>query len=119
MTNFEKALKNISDNVIEYRKCKITDGNKLLEILQQLTATLFYLEKERSAFHERFQNVINELVLSGESVARSENSAHKQVPELYMLRHIMSSAYEVVGAIRTTVSYIKIEINNSNNNQNK
>lgn len=117
--NLTKALENITVNVKEYRTCQITDGNKLLEILQQLTATLYYLEKERAEYHTKFQNVINKLVLEGESVARSENTAHKEVPELYMLRHIMTSAYEVVGAIRTTVSYIKTEINNSNNNQNK
>jgi hypothetical protein len=118
-SNLEKALENITVNVKEYRACQITDGNALLKILQQLTATLFYLEKERSEYHTKFQNVINRLVLEGESVARAENNAHKEVPELYMLRHIMTSAYEVVGAIRTTVSYVKMEISNSNNNQNK
>lgn len=118
-SNLEIALENITKNVKEYRACQITDGNTLLKILQQLTATLFYLEKERSEYHSKFQNEINRGVLSGESVSRSENEAHKLVPELYMLRHIMTSAYEVVGAIRTTISYIKIEINNSVNNQSK
>ena len=115
MSNLEKALDVITENIKDYRSCEITDGIRLLEILQQLTATLFYLEKERSMYHEKFQNIINAQVLSGESVARSENTAHKQVPEMYMLRHIMTSAYECVGAIRTTISYIKIEINNSKN----
>ena len=118
-SNLFKALDNLTANVKEYRNTQITDGNRLLEILQQLTGTLFYLEKERSEYHTKFQNVINALVLDGESVARAENTAHKEVPELYMLRHIMSSGYDVVGAIRTTVSFIKLELNNSTNNQNK
>lgn len=117
--NLTKALENITVNVKEYRTCQITDGNKLLEILQQLTATLYYLEKERAEYHTKFQNVINKLVLEGESVARSENTAHKEVPELYMLRHIMTSAYTVVDSIRSTLSWVKLERANSVNNDSK
>jgi hypothetical protein len=35
------------------------------------------------------------------------------VPELYRLRRIMESGYETSGAIRTNISWLKSEINNS------
>jgi hypothetical protein len=111
MDNLQKALDHLIVNVKQYRNTATMDGEALVEILQQLTATLFYLEGERSKYHDDFQKIINTLVIEGKSVARSENEAHVQIPEMYMLRHIMSSAYEVVGAIRTQISWLKSERN--------
>lgn len=111
MSDLEKALDHISIQIISYRTTGIMDGEKLVSILQQITATLFYLEKERSDYHVKFQKLIGSLVLEGNSVSRAENMAHVQIPELYMLRHIMNSAYEVVGAIRTQISWLKTERN--------
>jgi hypothetical protein len=50
-------------------------------------------------------------VLSGLSVARAENEAHVKVPEMYLLRRVMDAGYEVIGAIRTNISYLKSERN--------
>ena len=111
MTDLEKALDHITKEIQKYRQCDIMDGETLVNILQQITATLFYLEKERSQYHSQFQATINRLVLEGNSVARAENEAHTKVPEMYLLRHIMSSAYEIVGAIRTNISWLKVERN--------
>lgn len=111
MTDLEKALDHITKEIQKYRQCDIMDGEGLVNILQQITATLFYLEKERSTYHAQFQDTINRLVLDGNSVARAENEAHTKIPEMYMLRHIMSSAYEIVGAIRTNISWLKTEKN--------
>jgi len=113
MTDLEKALSHISDNIKKYRESDPNDGNGLVEILQQISSTLFYLEKERAKYHEDFQRRINEGVLSGESVARSENKAHLEVPEMYLLRRVMDSAYKVGDAIRTQISWIKSGLINS------
>jgi hypothetical protein len=48
----------------------------------------------------------------GMSVARAENEAHVMYPSMYELRHKLTAAWEVVGMIRTNISYIKSEINN-------
>ena len=109
MNDLQKALDHIINQVKLYRKADIMDGETLISILQQITATLHYLETERAKYHNNFQVVINSLILEGKSVARAENEAHIQVPELYQLRHIMASSYELVGAIRSQISWIKSE----------
>lgn len=105
----EKALKHLSEQIAIFRKTDAMDGEGLVNCLQQITATLFYLEGERAKYHDTFQQTINRLVLEGNSVARAENEAHKLIPEMYMLRRILDSAYECVGAIRTMISYLKQE----------
>ncbi len=114
MSDLEKALEHITSQVKKYRTIGVDDGEALVSVLQQITTTLFYLEKERADYHTKFQSVINLLVLEGNSVARAENQAHVQVPEMYLLRHVMSSAYEVVGALRTQISWLKSEKSNIN-----
>lgn len=113
MTDLQKALDHITEQLIKYRNTKPDDGNTLTQILQQVGPTLFYLEKERAKYHERYQARINELVLAGNSVSRAENMAHVDVPEMYMLRRIMDSAYSCCDAIRTQVSWIKSGIVNT------
>ena len=109
MGDFEKALNLLSKQIKRYRELRELDGNILTEILQQVTGTLFYLEKERANYHAAWQTIVHQLVLEGKSVSRAENVAHVEVPEMYMLRRIMDSAYEVVGAIRTNISWLKTE----------
>ena len=111
MDNLQLALEHITSEIKKYRQTSVDDGEALVSILQQITTTLFYLEKERAEYHTKFQDEINLLILEGNSVARSENQAHVKVPEMYLLRHIMSSTYEVVGALRTQISWLKSERN--------
>lgn len=114
MTALETALNHVSDYIKKYRETSPDDGESLTAILQQITATLFYLEKERAKYHDTFQNTINKLVLNGESVSRAENTAHVQVPEMYLLRRVMDSAYTCCDAIRTQISWIKSGLTNAN-----
>jgi len=107
MTDLEKALNHITDYIKKYRETEPNDGESLTAILQQITATLFYLEKERAKYHSTFQNTINKLVLAGDSVKSAENKANVQVPEMYLLRRVMDSAYTCCDAIRTQISWIK------------
>lgn len=109
---FDLALENVSNYIKLYRDADPNDGNTLVECLQQITATLFYLEKERAVFHDQFQKRINELVLEGKSVSRAENMAHAEIPQMYLLRRVMDSAYKCCDAIRTNVSWLKSGITN-------
>lgn len=112
MSALEKALNHISEQVKIYRELDPIDGNGMIECLQQISATLYYLEGERSKYHEQWQTMVQKQVLSGDTVSRAENFAHVHVPELYKLRHIMSSAYIVCEAIRSQLSWIKQGLNN-------
>ncbi len=87
------------------------DGEGLVNILQKITASLYFIEDERSKYHDKFQNVIHKLVLEKKSVNRAENEAHVLIPELYMLRHKMDAAYRCVDSIRSKISWIKQERN--------
>lgn len=113
-SDLKEALDHITENIELYRNADIKDGHQLAMILQQVSATLFFLETERAKYHEQWQNIVSKFVLSGKTVARSENEAHVSIPEMYMLRRVMDSAYTVVEAIRSNISWIKHEQNLSN-----
>jgi tryptophan 2,3-dioxygenase len=113
MTDFEKALSHLSDQVKRYRQMEILEGNELNEILQQVTGTLFFLEKQRAEYHDQWQRHVHRLVQNGESVNKSENSAHVAIPEMYLCRKVMDAGYTVAEAIRSNLSWLKTEINNS------
>ena len=104
---FKKALDHLTKQIEQYRVTASNDGNTLTELLQQITSTLFYLEKERASYHDQFQKTVHRLVLAGSPVSRAENDAHVSVPEMYLLRKVMDSAYSVCDAIRTQISWIK------------
>ena len=111
----EQALEHITKNIQEYRQMDLLEGEALNTILQQITGTLFYLETKRAEYHDQWQNKVNSLILEGNSVSRSTTQADVEIPELYMLRRIMESAYECVGAIRTNISWLKAERHVTNN----
>jgi hypothetical protein len=106
----EKQLEELTVLVREYYKTSTSDGQTLNELLKKITALLFYLTTVRSEVHDEFQNYIhNKTRDKGMSVARAENEAHVNYPAMYRLRHILDSANDVVGAIRTNISYLKKE----------
>ena len=110
-----KQLTKLNGFVNEYYKISnlTTSGNKLNELLQKITSLLYYLESVRSDIHDQFQIRISELIKDGNSVARAENIAHVEYPAMYQFRRIMDAGYKVTEAIRSNLSWIKSEINNS------
>lgn len=115
MSDLEKALNHLSEQVARYRKLSFMEGEALNDCLKQITATLYYLETERSLAHEAFQDTMRQEIIGGSSVSRAENIAHAKHPEMYKLRRIMEASYEVVNALRSNISWIKQEINNTKN----
>ena len=113
MTDFDKALEHLSNCIMEYRKMEVLEGNRLNTLLQQITGTLFYLEKQRAAYHNQWQQLVHKLVSEGNAVNRAENEAHVQVPEMYLCRKVMDAGYTVSEAIRSNLSWLKTEMNNS------
>ena len=115
MSNLEKALNHLTEQVSRYRKLSFMEGEALNDCLKQITATLYFLETERAIAHESFQDAIRQEVIGGSSVSKAENIAHVKHPEMYKLRRIMEASYEVVNALRSNISWIKQEINNTKN----
>mgnify|MGYP003526189747 CR=1 FL=1 len=106
---FEKAIDLIAKETKTYREANIMDGETLNKCLQQISATLAYLETIRADYHRQWQDIVYKQVLSGQSVARAENEAHVKVPEMYLLRRVMDGSYEVLNAIRSNISWLKTE----------
>lgn len=80
---------------------------------RKLTGILYFLEGERSQFHQRYEKIIFERK-NEKSVNAAQNDANHEVPELYLLRRIMDAAYEISAAMASYVSYMKTERLNSN-----
>jgi len=104
-----QELGSLSELVEEYRTMPELDGDYLNYLLQKISGTLFFLETVRSETHDNFQREIFELTKQGKTVARAENSAHEKYPLMYRLRRVMDGGYEIIGAIRTNISFLKSE----------
>jgi hypothetical protein len=115
--NFQKQIEELNKYVGMYYSTKgvLQDGDKLSMLIQKITGLLYYLETERSKTHDLYENEVFNLVKGGASVARAVNESNVKYPEMYQLRRIMESGYRIVDAIRTNISYLKSEKQQSNN----
>lgn len=114
MKNFEQELENLSMYIQAYEDTSLNDGESLNELLKRINTTLFYLENERSVFKKQYESKVYDLTTDKKmTVARAINFAEVEVPELYMLRRIMDSAYRISDAIRTNISFLKSEKRNA------
>lgn len=115
MTDPSQQITDLSEYVNAYYKSNLQDGNELSMLLQKITGLLFYLETVRCEIHDLYENEVFNLVKSGQSVARAINEANVKYPLMYRLRHVMTSGYKIGEAIRTNISYLKSEKQQSNN----
>ena len=114
MNNFETTLENLTSFIQAYDDISLNDGENLNYLLQKINTTLFYLESERSIFKKKYEQRIYELTTDKKmTVSRAVNFAEVEVPELYMLRRILESGYRCSDSIRTHISFLKNERNNS------
>lgn len=104
-----KQIADLSAFVNLYYRSKRQDGEELSMLLQKITGILFFLETVRSEVHDLYETKVFELVKDGNSVARAVNEANVTYPQMYQLRHIMTSGYKIADAIRTNISYLKSE----------
>ena len=108
-----ELLENLDKNIILYNKLKIefnaNEKKTLSNLLKEISTTLFFLEKYRSDYFDTHNEIIYTLTESKQSVSKALVIANKEVPELYMLRRIMTSGYKVLDAIRSNISTINKE----------
>lgn len=114
MKDYRDVIKRVDQVVNNYFKCDLSNGNALNEYLKLISSCLYYLESVRSEIHDKWQSKVKEKIDEGFAVSRAENIAYVEFPEMYELRRIMTSGYKIQDAIRTNISYLKQEINNSN-----
>jgi hypothetical protein len=114
MTNFEQTLQKLTEYIQAYDDISLNDGENLNYLLQKINTSLFYLENERSNFKKQYEMKVFDLTTNHKmTVSRAINFAEVDVPELYMLRRIMDSAYRCSDAIRTNISFLKYEKRNA------
>ena len=114
MTNFEQTLEKLTSYIQAYDDVSLNNGENLNYLLQKINTSLFYLETERSNFKNQYEMKVFDLTTNKKmTVARAINFAEVDVPELYMLRRIMDSAYRCSDAIRTNISFLKSEKRNA------
>lgn len=95
----EAHLNKINEIIEKYNNIVIADGNTLSHLLRELTCQLFFLEGHRIEAHNKFNNVM--FNRGKDSVSGATIKANNEVPELYKLRHVITSAYKVVDALRS------------------
>jgi len=115
MEELEKSLIYLEEQVKRYHhtSLKVYEGEALNDILKRITATLFYLSGQKSDIHEIYTQEVNALVLEGKSVASATSLMDEKYPQIYMLRNRIKQAERVADAIRTNISWLKDEKQNS------
>lgn len=106
-------LEKLNKFVNEYYKCNLQDGEQLNNLLKNITGLLYYLETLRSNIHNDYETKVFELVKSKMTVSRAINEANVLYPQMYQLRRVMDAGYRITDAIRTNISFLKSEKNNS------
>ena len=113
MKDFNECLE-ITNNVANWWiDTKQPDPHTTLEAHRRLTGALFFLESIRSECKKKFDAARFNAIESNQSVSAAQATAEKEVPELYMLRRMMDAGYEMSGSMRTYISFMKMEKNES------
>ena len=109
----EVLLNKITTIIIEYRelgdKLVFDDTHRLSVYLKDLTSNLFFLEEHRDNYSRKYNSIQYTQTKEGNSVSSSEIIAKERVPELYKLRRFMTAAYKCADAIRSNISFLKLE----------
>lgn len=107
MKTLNEVLEEINNSIDKYHTLQLKQVIEQSEILRSLTSSLFWLEKYRVEAHEKWNSTYFQS--QGKSGAAKEREADLKVPELYMIRRIMTGGYKVVDSIRSTISIHKKE----------
>lgn len=114
MSDYSTVIEKMNKIVNDYHIMPEIDPMALNMMLKDITSALYYLETVRADIHNSWQIEVKQLIEDGTAVNRAENEAHVKYPELYLLRHLMSSAYEVVWSMRTNISFAGKEMATQN-----
>lgn len=110
----KESLDKISSIIEDYNSGTGHPPEALLDMARTLAANLFYLEKHRSEIFKRYEGQKYMLINSGMAVNKAENKANFMIPEMYMIRRVMDGAYKNLELMRSELSWLKTEMNNTN-----
>lgn len=114
LEEYKGVISSLNEDMNAYKSMSTDNGPGLNELLKDISSRLYYLETIRCRYHDLWQTRVKQLINNDSSVSRAENFAHVDYPQMYELRHIMTGAYGVVGAIRSNLSYLKKEMETIN-----
>ena len=102
MKPLDKIIEAINLSTEKYEDLKIGDTHTQSEILQSLSANVYFLTEYRIHFHKQWMKAYFDS--NGGSAAAKERFADNEVPELYTVRHLMASVNKVIDSLRTIIS---------------
>lgn len=102
MRDLSAILEKINNAIDRYEVCKLSFTQEQSEILRDLSTGLYYLSEHRIKANEDWVRAYFES--NATSSTAKEREADSKVPELYKIRHFMTSGYKVLESIRSTLS---------------
>ncbi len=100
----EEALSEYNSIVDTYYGIGSDDCETISELAKNLSVILSYLSWEQHEAYKKWVAIIESSTLA---YNKSEIIAHYKVPELYMLRKVVKSGYEILNIMRSNISYSK------------
>ena len=114
MKSFEQTLQKLTEYIQAYDDTSQNDGETLNYLLKKISVTLAYLNTEMANYKKLYELRVFDLTTNKKlTVARAINFAEVDYPEVYLLRKVITSGERVADAIRTNISFLKNERNNS------
>jgi hypothetical protein len=98
----EQILKQISDCIERLDTLQLGFTHERSEMLDKLSINYFRLTEYRDKAHKDWMSYY--FNSKANSSAAKEREADMKVPELYTLRHLMSSTKLVIDSLRTSIS---------------
>jgi len=108
--DLDTSLRLVSRAIEEYEGNPTVTGDEICGHLQVISSHLFFLEVFRAHYHSKWNAIMYNF--QG-AVSRAEIEANEKVPELYMLRRILGAANKTMDAMRSQLSAMKHELQNS------
>lgn len=108
-----EVLLKVDDIISEYNASNNFTPTELSDMMRLLSTNLYFLESHRVKFYKLFHEEVRNLKNQGWSINAAENEAEVKIPELYELRRKMTQANKVFEGMRSHLSQLKIEMQNT------
>ena len=102
MKDLDVILEKINNNIEKLDTLKLSFTHERSEVLDSLSNEYYWLTEHRIKFNEDWMSVY--FNSKANSSAAKEREADMRVPELYKIRHLMSSTKLVIDSLRTSIS---------------
>ena len=108
-----EVLLKVDEIIKQYNESNNFSPTELSDMMRQLSTNLYFLESHRVNYYKLFHEQVRTLKNQGWSINAAENEAEVKIPELYELRRKMTQANKVFEGMRSHLSQLKIEMQNT------